>query len=111
MSRRIVLSEEEKNEIKSKYGLLNEQSAGQFTIATIKDATYPEAAKKTYKIFNMKGNIKINGQMPSKGMTVTPNDKISMENGSYILFNTIPGFGQTTLDFYNSTPSLTVQTD
>lgn len=111
MFKRMIISEEEKNEIKSKYGLLNEQSDMPFTIASIKETTYPEATQKTYTIAYVEGNVKINGQMATKNMTVKPTDKIVMTNGSNVLFNPIPKFGQTSLDFYDSKPSLSVTTD
>jgi hypothetical protein len=111
MSIRFTITEEEKNDIKSKYGIISEQSSKGFTISSIKKSTFPEATSKTYKVAMSGKNVSINGKRPYKDMVVTPKDVIIMGEGEEILFQPIPGFGQSSVRFLGGVPEMIVFTD
>jgi len=111
MGKRLIITEEEKNEIFSKYQVIEEQLSNGFTISSIKDVKYPDMVKKTYKIAIIKGKITINGVTGNVGDTIKPTDKLTMTNNAIVHFTNIPNYGQVVLSYINSTPYLRIYTD
>lgn len=111
MGKRLIISEEERNEIFSKYQIIEEQAQAGFTISSIRDVKYPDMIKKIYKIANLNGRVAINGVTAKIGDMIKPSDKLSMDNNAFIQFEPIPGFGQVTLSYINTKPYMEITTD
>lgn len=111
MGKRLIINEEERNEIFSKYHVIEEQLQNGFTISSIREVQYPDMIKKTYKIAIIQGKITINGVPGKVGDIVKPTDKLSMTNNANVYFENIKDYGQVMLGYINSKPYLTIFTD
>ena len=106
MSKRFIISEEERSDIRSKYNLINEDidmfnnpsSTCSDTISHLLSLTKDGTPKvNSFTVIKTKGDSTVNGVPLRIGSNVSFKDKITMKNGAEINFKGINGWGAPTI--------------
>jgi hypothetical protein len=104
MTKRFIISEEERSDIRSKYNLINEDemlSGGVCTNTLLnlinKNKDYGSPKTNSLQVIKVKGLNKVGGVVVKPGSSIKLTEKITMNNGSEINFKGIQGWGAGTL--------------
>jgi hypothetical protein len=98
MGKRLIISESEKNDIRSRYGLISEDIMGSTCTNTLTNlikqhSNYGLPKVSALEVTNVKGAPKVNGMAVKRGTSISLNEKITMNNGEEITFKDVNHWG------------------
>jgi hypothetical protein len=101
MSKRFIISEEEKNDIRSIYGLVNEDEmigGSKGCVDTLlnvikKNPDYGLPKTNALQVIEVKGTPTVGGIVVKRGSAIRLNEKVTMKTGESIHFKGINGWG------------------